>query len=93
MVLPGVAIVVSPLVALMVLLTCLCTCLLQQDQVAALKAKGINACTYNSSLSAAVRQELETDLLSSNPRVKLLYVTPEMIATSVLSFFPCYFHP
>ncbi|MFT4648381.1 MAG: ATP-dependent DNA helicase RecQ [Planctomycetota bacterium] len=62
-VLPGLTLVVSPLIALM------------QDQVQALKAKGIRAEFVNSTLSRAVRlQRLDAACAG---KLDLLYVTPE----------------
>lgn len=63
LVLDGMAIVISPLIALM------------QDQVNALKSNGITAASLNSTLSA---QE-ENDLLNKirNQEIKILYVSPE----------------
>lgn len=61
--LDGLTLVVSPLIALM------------QDQVDALRAKNIPAAFVNSSLSAGERRErLEA---AARGRLKLLYVTPE----------------
>ncbi len=64
---PGVAIIVSPLIALM------------RDQVEALKQAGVPAAMLNSSLNAdearAVRDDLRAD------RLKLLYVAPERLVT------------
>lgn len=63
--LDGVAIVISPLIALM------------KDQVDALKANGISAHFYNSSQS----QEVQNEVLQSlhNQTTKLLYVAPESL--------------
>ena len=63
----GVAIVVSPLIALM------------QDQVAALKELGVAAAYLNSSLDAAAAMEVERDFATG--RLKLLYVAPERLLT------------
>ena len=64
---PGVAIIVSPLIALM------------RDQVEALRQAGVSAAMLNSSLNAdearAVRDDLRAD------RLKLLYVAPERLVT------------
>lgn len=59
----GVTIVLSPLIALM------------QDQVDALRRKRLPATFINSSLSRADREKRLADVLAG--RVKLLYVTPE----------------
>ncbi len=61
--LDGLTLVVSPLIALM------------QDQVDALRAKGIEAAFVNSSLSAGERRERLDAAVKG--RLKLLYVTPE----------------
>ncbi|XP_041076981.1 ATP-dependent DNA helicase Q5-like [Polyodon spathula] len=65
----GVTIVVSPLIALI------------QDQVAHLLAIKVKACSLNSTLQAEERSRIEADLRSESPRVKLLYITPEMAAS------------
>ncbi len=62
----GVALVVSPLIALM------------QDQVDALRARGISAAFMNSTLSPAERQAVWSDLAAGN--VPLLYAAPEQLA-------------
>ncbi len=61
----GVAIVVSPLIALM------------QDQVDALKLLGIKAAFLNSTLNSQERQQTENDLTSGE--LDLLYVAPERL--------------
>src|SRR5690606_2223055 len=63
--LPGTAIVVSPLIALM------------KDQVDALRANGISAAFYNSSQQT----EMQNDVLRQlqNRTLKLLYVAPESL--------------
>jgi len=61
----GVAIVVSPLIALM------------QDQVAALHQNGINAAFLNSSLTAQQSAEVERQVLAGE--LDLLYVAPERL--------------
>ncbi len=65
MVLPGVAIVISPLIALM------------QDQVDRLQANGIAATFINSSLSGLEREEREQKVLDGE--IKLLYAAPERL--------------
>ncbi len=65
--LPGMTIVVSPLIALM------------HDQVDRLRANGIAATFINSALSPAERSEREQAAL--NGRVQLLYVAPERLVT------------
>lgn len=61
--LPGLTLVISPLIALM------------KDQVDAVKKKGVKACFINSSLSADERQDRYNNLAAS--QYDLVYVTPE----------------
>lgn len=69
---PGVAVVVSPLIALM------------QDQVDALHQLGVRADCLNSSLDPATRREIESQLLRGE--LDLLYVAPErLLSESMLS--------
>ncbi len=65
---PGVAIIVSPLIALM------------RDQVEALKQAGVPAAMLNSSLNADEAREVRDDLRAD--RLKLLYVAPERLVSS-----------
>ena len=65
--LPGLTVVVSPLIALM------------KDQVEQLRAAGVPALFLNSSLSAQAYQENMADVASG--AVKLLYVAPETLLT------------
>jgi len=65
LVLPGITIVVSPLISLM------------KDQVDALLASGVEARFVNSSLSREQIQQIYTDL--QNGQCKLLYVAPERL--------------
>jgi len=65
--LPGVGIVVSPLIALM------------QDQVDALKQLGVPAAFLNSSLNADAAREVLRSVLHGE--LKLLYVAPERLMT------------
>ncbi|VDI76630.1 ATP-dependent DNA helicase Q5 [Mytilus galloprovincialis] len=65
----GVSVVISPLLALM------------QDQLDHLKAIKIPSATINSKLTEKERKQVLADLNSSNPNTKLLYVTPEQVAT------------
>lgn len=58
-----------------------------QDQVDRLKSLNIPACSINSKLSAGERRLILADLGSSSPKLKLLYITPEMVASP--SFQPC----
>jgi ATP-dependent DNA helicase RecQ len=66
LVLPGITIVISPLIALM------------KDQVDSLKANGIAACFINSSQSNE-EQQLHIQNLKDN-KVKLIYVAPESLS-------------
>lgn len=66
----GVSVVISPLLALM------------QDQLDHLKAIKIPSATINSKLTEKERKQVLADLNSSNPNTKLLYVTPEQVATN-----------
>ena len=65
--LPGLTVVISPLIALM------------QDQVDRLRANGISATFVNSSLSPDERMQRESAALRGE--IKLLYVAPERILT------------
>uniref|UniRef100_H3C342 ATP-dependent DNA helicase n=1 Tax=Tetraodon nigroviridis TaxID=99883 RepID=H3C342_TETNG len=71
----GITLVVSPLIALI------------QDQVDRLKSLNIPACSINSKLPVGERRLILADLGSSSPKLKLLYITPEMVASP--SFQPC----
>ncbi|XP_031717787.1 ATP-dependent DNA helicase Q5 isoform X2 [Anarrhichthys ocellatus] len=71
----GITLVISPLIALI------------QDQVDHLKSLNIAACSINSKLPAGERSLILADLGSSSPKLKLLYITPEMVASP--SFQPC----
>ena len=62
---PGMAVIVSPLIALM------------RDQVAALRQLGVEAAALNSSLTASERTEVRAALRSR--RLKLLYAAPERL--------------
>eukprot|EP00300_Choanocystis_sp_HF-7_P004118 c13145_g1_i1.p1 GENE.c13145_g1_i1~~c13145_g1_i1.p1 ORF type:complete len:697 (-),score=117.56 c13145_g1_i1:106-2040(-) len=69
---PGIAVVISPLIALM------------QDQVQALQAKGIGARSLNSSLPESEREGLMESLQKFDPEtstLKLLYTTPETLSS------------
>jgi ATP-dependent DNA helicase RecQ len=63
---PGLTLVVSPLIALM------------QDQVDALRRRGVPAAYLNSTLATHEAQRLHAALLAD--RLKLLYVSPERLA-------------
>ncbi|XP_075994917.1 ATP-dependent DNA helicase Q5 [Genypterus blacodes] len=71
----GITMVISPLIALI------------QDQVDHLRELNIPACSINSKLPAGERRLILADLDSSSPKLKLLYITPEMVASP--SFQPC----
>ncbi|CAN1538962.1 RecQ Superfamily II DNA helicase [Flavobacteriaceae bacterium] len=66
LVLPGVTIVISPLIALM------------KDQVDSLKANGIDACYINSSQSSEEQQFHIQNLIDN--KVKLVYIAPESLS-------------
>ena len=63
----GVAVVVSPLIALM------------QDQVGALEEAGVHAAFLNSTLTLDATQKIEREMMSG--RLVLLYVAPERLTT------------
>ncbi|KAG0467536.1 hypothetical protein HPP92_019116 [Vanilla planifolia] len=65
----GIVLVVSPLIALM------------ENQVTALKAKGICAEFLSSMQMSHTKEKIHEDLTSGKPSIKLLYVTPELLAT------------
>lgn len=64
---PGVAIIVSPLIALM------------RDQVEALRQQGVEAAALNSALTADEQRDVRDKLYSGE--LKLLYVAPERLMT------------
>lgn len=66
----GVVLVISPLIALM------------ENQVSSLKSKGIPAAFLSSTQTTVNKNKIHEDLDSGNPSLKLLYVTPELVATS-----------
>lgn len=66
---PGITIVISPLIALI------------QNQVDHLKKLGIKAESLNSSTPATLKSTINQSLASSSCNIKLLYVTPELLAT------------
>jgi ATP-dependent DNA helicase RecQ len=70
--LPGLTVVVSPLIALM------------QDQVERLQANGIAATFINSSLNPFERERRENEAI--NGELKLLYVAPERLLTDSFLF-------
>jgi len=68
---PGITVIVSPLIALM------------QDQLTHLKSLNIHACTINSKMNSRERAYVLSDLQGSElPNTKMLYVTPEQVATA-----------
>lgn len=66
LILPGITVVVSPLISLM------------QDQVASLQSSGINAVFLNSSLDAETFRNNAADIKAG--KVKIVYVSPEGLA-------------
>ncbi|CAF0712489.1 unnamed protein product [Brachionus calyciflorus] len=64
----GVSIVISPLIALI------------YDQVEQLKGKGILAESLNSKITVKQKKKILADLNSDVPKLKLLYITPELAA-------------
>nr|KAJ3417423.1 hypothetical protein HK105_001033 [Polyrhizophydium stewartii] len=68
---PGITLVVSPLIALIV----------GQNQVDALLKINVRAATLNSSMKKSEKDKIAQDLASGKPKTKLLYVTPELLAT------------
>ena len=73
LILPGLTVVISPLIALM------------KDQVGALHMNGIQAAFYNSTQTNREQRDIEDDCLSG--KLKLLYVSPEKLLTeSFLAF-------
>ena len=64
----GVSIVISPLIALI------------YDQVEQLKGKGILAESLNSKIGIKQKKKILADLYSDKPKLKLLYITPELAA-------------
>lgn len=72
LILPGITIVVSPLIALM------------KDQVEGLKENGIAAAYLNSSLENIEHQTILTDITQG--KIKILYVSPEKLVTGSFQF-------
>ncbi len=64
----GVAIVISPLIALI------------YDQVEQLKGRSVPVESLNSKVSVKTKSLILKDLNSDNPRLKMLYITPELAA-------------
>ena len=71
--LPGITIVISPLIALM------------KDQVDALRFNGINAAFLNSSQDKSTQDQIINDL--RNGKIKLLYIAPERLNMQSADFF------
>lgn len=67
---PGIVLVVCPLIALM------------ENQVMALKEKGIGAEYLSSTQTSAIKNKIHEDIDSGKPSLRLLYVTPELISTA-----------
>ena len=70
LILPGVTLVVSPLISLM------------HNQVQALDHLSIPSNYWNSSQKKSEIQKIQSDLESGNPNYKLLYVTPELLTSN-----------
>ncbi|KAH9305477.1 hypothetical protein KI387_009881, partial [Taxus chinensis] len=66
----GIVLVVSPLIALM------------ENQVSFLKSQGIPAEYLSSTQKVAAKEKIYEEIDSGKPMVRLLYVTPELIATN-----------
>ncbi|KAJ6660366.1 hypothetical protein lerEdw1_017789 [Lerista edwardsae] len=66
----GITIVISPLIALI------------QDQVDHLLLLQVKVSSLNSKISALEKKTILADLMSEKPQIKLLYITPEMAASS-----------
>ncbi|KAJ3699138.1 hypothetical protein LUZ61_002843 [Rhynchospora tenuis] len=56
-----------------------------ENQVSALKSRGIRAEFLSSTQTARIKEKIHEDIDSGRPSVKLLYVTPELVATSGFS--------
>lgn len=52
--------------------------------------KKINACSLNSTTSNKEKNAIMKDLMSNSPKIKLLYVTPEMGAQQHFKVFSYY---
>ena len=86
----GVAIVISPLIAVKSILSLiiyhsfidLYSIQLIYDQVEQLKGRGIVAESLNSKISSKLKKQILADLSSERPNLKLLYITPELAAQS-----------
>ncbi|KAJ8500369.1 hypothetical protein OPV22_010921 [Ensete ventricosum] len=65
----GIVLVISPLIALM------------ENQVETLRKKGISAEFLSSKQAVHVKKKIHKDLNSGKPSLRLLYVTPELVAS------------
>jgi len=50
----------------------------QNNQVAALRKANITVATINSATSSSEKADILADISSGHPRIRLLYVTPEL---------------
>ncbi|KAG8129043.1 putative ATP-dependent DNA helicase protein [Naja naja] len=66
----GIMIVISPLISLI------------QDQVDHLLSLKVRVSSFNSKMSAQERKAILADLTCDHPKIKLLYITPEMAASA-----------
>jgi len=55
------------------------------DQVKALETLKICAKTLNSQVTPRLKDEIKADLKSKNPKIRLLYITPELAVTSAMN--------
>uniref|UniRef100_A0A183BVX8 ATP-dependent DNA helicase n=1 Tax=Globodera pallida TaxID=36090 RepID=A0A183BVX8_GLOPA len=69
---PGVTVVFSPLIALI------------QDQLAALRARGVPCASLNSTLNTEQRMAIIRDLEGNLPQIRILYLTPESAASDAI---------
>lgn len=70
LVLPGITLVVSPLVSLM------------EDQIMAMEALNVPAVLLNASSTREHVNRVQAQMTEKNPNIKLIYVTPEKLAKS-----------
>ncbi|CAD5181546.1 unnamed protein product [Musa acuminata subsp. malaccensis] len=68
----GIVLVISPLIG---------KCYMSENQVETLRKKGIPAEFLSSTQAVHVKQKIHEDLNSGKPSLRLLYVTPELVAT------------
>ena len=52
-----------------------------KDQVAGLRERGVVAETLNSGMAASELRRVKADLASATPSTRILFVTPELVAT------------